>query len=165
MLYELTLSALTAKLAAGEVSAREAMQACLDRIDAVDDRVNAFISLDRDDALGQAEWQALKTIQMVLKVEQFSVVQVLLLMLLVPWKLHSLIFHPLQKISLQLGAIIVYMWRKRYTMFQQKPELKCSTSIVTMTTKIHLEVKALVLGGNSDMALAYHLLLHSMGKN
>ena len=55
MLYELTLSALTAKLAAGEVSAREAMQACLDRIDAVDDRVNAFISLDRDDALGQAD--------------------------------------------------------------------------------------------------------------
>lgn len=55
MLHELTLSALTAKLAAGEVSAREAMQACLDRIDAVDDRVNAFISLDRDDALGQAD--------------------------------------------------------------------------------------------------------------
>ncbi|MEC8972557.1 MAG: amidase, partial [Verrucomicrobiota bacterium] len=55
MLHELTLSALTAKLAAGEVSAHEAMQACLDRIDAVDDRVNAFISLDRDDALGQAD--------------------------------------------------------------------------------------------------------------
>ncbi|MDP7012364.1 MAG: Asp-tRNA(Asn)/Glu-tRNA(Gln) amidotransferase subunit GatA [Verrucomicrobiota bacterium] len=55
MLHELTLSALTAKLAAGEVSAREAMQACLDRVDAVDDRVNAFISLDRDDALGQAD--------------------------------------------------------------------------------------------------------------
>jgi len=55
MLHELTLSGLTAKLAAGEVSAREAMQACLDRVDAVDDRVNAFISLDRDDALGQAD--------------------------------------------------------------------------------------------------------------
>ncbi|MDP6793965.1 MAG: Asp-tRNA(Asn)/Glu-tRNA(Gln) amidotransferase subunit GatA [Verrucomicrobiota bacterium] len=55
MLHELTLSALTANLAAGKVSAREAMQACLDRIDAVDDRVNAFISLDRDDALGQAD--------------------------------------------------------------------------------------------------------------
>jgi len=55
MLHELTLSVLTTKLAAGEVSAREAMQACIDRIDAVDDRVNAFMSLDRADALAQAD--------------------------------------------------------------------------------------------------------------
>ena len=55
MLYELTLSGLTAKLAAKEVSSREAMQACLDRIDAVDGQVNAFMSIDRDDALGQAD--------------------------------------------------------------------------------------------------------------
>ena len=36
MLHELTLNELTARLAAGEVSSREAMQACLDRIDAVE---------------------------------------------------------------------------------------------------------------------------------
>ena len=36
MLHELTLNELTASLAAGEVSSREAMQACLDRIDAVE---------------------------------------------------------------------------------------------------------------------------------
>ena len=55
MLHKLTLTGLTAKLAAREVSSREAMQACLDRIDAVDDQVNAFMSIDRDDALGQAD--------------------------------------------------------------------------------------------------------------
>ena len=55
MLHELTLSGLTAKLAAKEVSSLEAMQACLDRIDAVDGQVNAFMSIDRDDALGQAD--------------------------------------------------------------------------------------------------------------
>ena len=55
MLHELTLNELTARLAAGEVSSREAMQACLDRIDAVDGSINAFMSIDRDDALGQAD--------------------------------------------------------------------------------------------------------------
>ena len=55
MLHKLTLTGLTAKLATREVSSREAMQACLDRIDAVDDQVNAFMSIDRDDALGQAD--------------------------------------------------------------------------------------------------------------
>ncbi len=55
MLHELTLSGLTAKLAAKEVRARDAMKACLDRIDAVDGQVNAFMSIDRDDALGQAD--------------------------------------------------------------------------------------------------------------
>jgi aspartyl-tRNA(Asn)/glutamyl-tRNA(Gln) amidotransferase subunit A len=55
MLHELTLCGLAAKLDAREVSAREAMQACLDRIDAVDGRVSAFMSVDRDDALGQAD--------------------------------------------------------------------------------------------------------------
>jgi len=55
MLHELSLTELTAKLAAKEVSAREAMQACLDRIDAVDGSINAFMSIDRDDALGQAD--------------------------------------------------------------------------------------------------------------
>jgi len=55
MLHELTLTELTAKLASKEVSSREAMQACLDRIDAVDGSINAFMSIDRDDALGQAD--------------------------------------------------------------------------------------------------------------
>ena len=55
MLHELSLTELTARLAAGEVSSREAMQACLDRIDAVDGSINAFMSIDRDDALGQAD--------------------------------------------------------------------------------------------------------------
>ena len=55
MLHELTLSGLTSKLASKEVSSREAMQACLDRIAAVDGQVNAFMSIDRDDALGQAD--------------------------------------------------------------------------------------------------------------
>ena len=55
MLHELTLNELTAKLAAKEVSSRDAMQACLDRIDAVDGRINAFMSIDREDALGKAD--------------------------------------------------------------------------------------------------------------
>ena len=55
MLHELSLKELTAKLAAKEVSSRDAMQACLDRIDAVDGSINAFMSIDREDALGQAD--------------------------------------------------------------------------------------------------------------
>ncbi len=55
MLHELTLSGLTSKLASKEVSSRDAMQACLDRIAAVDGQVNAFMSIDRDDALSQAD--------------------------------------------------------------------------------------------------------------
>ena len=50
ILHELTIAELTAKLASKEVSSREAMHSCLDRIDAVDDRINAFISIDREDA-------------------------------------------------------------------------------------------------------------------
>ena len=55
ILHELTIGELTKKLASKEVSSREAMQACLDRIDEVDEKINAFISLDREDALGQAD--------------------------------------------------------------------------------------------------------------
>jgi aspartyl-tRNA(Asn)/glutamyl-tRNA(Gln) amidotransferase subunit A len=55
MLNELTLSELTARLARGEASAREATQACLDRIAAVDGAIHAFISHDPADALTQAE--------------------------------------------------------------------------------------------------------------
>ena len=51
MIQKLSLCALAARLDAREVSAREAMQSCLDRIGAIDEKVNAFISLDRDDAL------------------------------------------------------------------------------------------------------------------
>jgi len=55
MLNQLTISELTARLARRECSAREAMQACLDRIRRVDSRIKAFLSYDAADALSQAE--------------------------------------------------------------------------------------------------------------
>jgi aspartyl-tRNA(Asn)/glutamyl-tRNA(Gln) amidotransferase subunit A len=55
MLNQLTISELTVKLAKREVSAREAMQACLDRIRRVDGTIRAFLSYDADDALAQAD--------------------------------------------------------------------------------------------------------------
>jgi len=55
MLNQLTLSELTAKLANREVSAREAVQACLDQINRVEGKIHAFISYDAADALGQAD--------------------------------------------------------------------------------------------------------------
>jgi aspartyl-tRNA(Asn)/glutamyl-tRNA(Gln) amidotransferase subunit A len=55
MLNELTISALTAKLAKREVSSRAATQACLDRVQAVDGQIRAFLSYDADDALDQAD--------------------------------------------------------------------------------------------------------------
>ena len=55
MLNRLTISALVAKLARREVSARAAMQACLDRIERVDPQIRAFISYDAADALAQAD--------------------------------------------------------------------------------------------------------------
>jgi aspartyl-tRNA(Asn)/glutamyl-tRNA(Gln) amidotransferase subunit A len=55
MLNQLTISELTARLAKREVSAREAMQACLDRIACVDGKIHAFISYNAADALAQAE--------------------------------------------------------------------------------------------------------------
>src|SRR5881628_648534 len=54
MLNRLTLTELTARLAKREVSAREATQACLDRVKRIDGRVQAFLSQDPDDALAQA---------------------------------------------------------------------------------------------------------------
>jgi aspartyl-tRNA(Asn)/glutamyl-tRNA(Gln) amidotransferase subunit A len=54
-LNQLTISELTGKLAKREVSAREAMQACLDRIDRVDKTIHAFISCNAEDALAQAD--------------------------------------------------------------------------------------------------------------
>jgi aspartyl-tRNA(Asn)/glutamyl-tRNA(Gln) amidotransferase subunit A len=55
MLNELTISELAAKLATGEVLARAATQACLDRIQRVDGEIKAFISYDAADALAQAD--------------------------------------------------------------------------------------------------------------
>ena len=54
MLNRLTIAELKAKLAAREVSAREAMQACLDQIHNVDGRLHAFLSVDSEDAISQA---------------------------------------------------------------------------------------------------------------
>ncbi|HEX4263902.1 MAG TPA: Asp-tRNA(Asn)/Glu-tRNA(Gln) amidotransferase subunit GatA [Verrucomicrobiae bacterium] len=54
MLNQSTISDLTVKLAKREVSSREAMQACLDRINAIDKQIHAFISYDAADALAQA---------------------------------------------------------------------------------------------------------------
>jgi aspartyl-tRNA(Asn)/glutamyl-tRNA(Gln) amidotransferase subunit A len=55
MLNQLTISELTAKLRSREVSAREAIQACLDQINRVDKQIHAFISHDVVDALAQAD--------------------------------------------------------------------------------------------------------------
>ena len=54
-LNQLTISALAAKLGRREVSAREAMQACLDQIQKVEGRIHAFISYDAADAQAQAD--------------------------------------------------------------------------------------------------------------
>ena len=55
MLHQLTTWQLAAKLARREVSARQAMQACLDQIQRVDGRLHAFLSYDAGDALAQAD--------------------------------------------------------------------------------------------------------------
>ena len=55
MLNELSISELSAKIAKREVSAREAMKACLDRIQQVDGQIHAFLSHDPTDALAQAD--------------------------------------------------------------------------------------------------------------
>ena len=55
MLNQLTISELTTKLAKREVSAREAMQACLDQIARVDGKIHAFLIFDAADALAQAD--------------------------------------------------------------------------------------------------------------
>ena len=55
MPHTLSIHELTAQLAAKKLTAREAAQSCLDRIAAVDGRLNAFNSLSADDALAQAD--------------------------------------------------------------------------------------------------------------
>ncbi len=54
-LYELTAYELSERLASREVSAAAVTQAYLERVDAVEDRVDAYLSLTRDLALGQAQ--------------------------------------------------------------------------------------------------------------
>ena len=54
MLHQLTIAAATAALAKRECSATELLQACLHRVDAVESKLHAFLSIDREDALNQA---------------------------------------------------------------------------------------------------------------
>lgn len=55
MLHRLTISELSQRLARRECSAREVVQSCLDQIARVDGRLKAFLSLDAEDALAQAD--------------------------------------------------------------------------------------------------------------
>jgi aspartyl-tRNA(Asn)/glutamyl-tRNA(Gln) amidotransferase subunit A len=55
MLNQLTISELTTRIARREVSAREATQACIDRVARVDGEIHAFISHNDADALAQAD--------------------------------------------------------------------------------------------------------------
>ncbi|HEX2915487.1 MAG TPA: Asp-tRNA(Asn)/Glu-tRNA(Gln) amidotransferase subunit GatA [Chloroflexia bacterium] len=54
-LYNLTLKEASDKLRAREVSSRELTEAVLDRIDAIDDKVKAFMTITRDQALSRAD--------------------------------------------------------------------------------------------------------------
>src|SRR6185503_17909858 len=55
MLHQLTIAELQQRLLAREVSARQALQACLEQIQRVDRQVRAFLSCDEADALRQAD--------------------------------------------------------------------------------------------------------------
>src|SRR5258706_1331381 len=55
MVNQSTLSEVVSKLARREVSSREVVQACLDRFQRVEPRVHAFLSIDADNALAQAD--------------------------------------------------------------------------------------------------------------
>ena len=55
MLNQLTISELRTKLSKRTASAKEVTQACLDQIKRVDPQVRAFLSVDEQDALAQAE--------------------------------------------------------------------------------------------------------------
>jgi aspartyl-tRNA(Asn)/glutamyl-tRNA(Gln) amidotransferase subunit A len=55
MLHELSITQVTDKLKAGEVSAVEVLNSCLERIRQVDPQVGAFLSLDEASALRDAE--------------------------------------------------------------------------------------------------------------
>jgi aspartyl-tRNA(Asn)/glutamyl-tRNA(Gln) amidotransferase subunit A len=55
MWNQLTIADLATKLAKREISAREVVRACLDRIGRVDGQIKAFLSYDANDALAQAD--------------------------------------------------------------------------------------------------------------
>ena len=55
MLHQSTISDLRKRLLARDISSREATQACLDRVAAVDEKVQAFVDCDNTDALKQAD--------------------------------------------------------------------------------------------------------------
>ena len=55
MLHQSTICELRPRLQSREISSREATQACLDRVAAVDGKVKAFVSYDTEDALAQAD--------------------------------------------------------------------------------------------------------------
>lgn len=55
VLNQLSISELVEKLSRREVSARQAMHACLEQIQRAEPRIRAFISYDANDALAQAE--------------------------------------------------------------------------------------------------------------
>jgi len=55
MLNQLTISELRTRLTKRAASSRELVQACLDQIKRVDPKVHAFLSVDEQDALAQAE--------------------------------------------------------------------------------------------------------------
>src|SRR4051812_40613298 len=55
MLNQLTISELSARLSARDVSAKEVAEAYLNQVDKVDGQLHAFLSYDRADALAQAE--------------------------------------------------------------------------------------------------------------
>jgi aspartyl-tRNA(Asn)/glutamyl-tRNA(Gln) amidotransferase subunit A len=54
-LNQATAHALLARLASGEITSRELTQSTLDRIDEIDGQINAFISVDAEGALAQAD--------------------------------------------------------------------------------------------------------------
>lgn len=54
-LYELTISEALEKMAAGELTSVELTRSYLDRIDEIDGKVSAYITIDREGALQQAE--------------------------------------------------------------------------------------------------------------
>src|SRR5690349_13033762 len=55
MLNHFTINGLTSKLAAKEISCRELARACLDRADAVESKVHAFLNLSPERVLAHAD--------------------------------------------------------------------------------------------------------------
>src|SRR5258705_5859515 len=54
MLNELTIAEAARRVRAKEISARDLVQACIDRVKEIDGKVKAFLSYDEADALAQA---------------------------------------------------------------------------------------------------------------